>query len=91
MESGNTSFVADTLNEAAARVEQMPFCSENEAVDRERTGRSTILIDHLIRAGIRESIAILKLEKTWLHRRRHERPSSPPSNGFKKPFREKGE
>jgi hypothetical protein len=65
----------DALDEAAARAEQMPYCTEREASGREHDGKCTRALDHLIHAGVREAIAILELEGEWLRK----------SRGFREP------
>ncbi|WAC18932.1 hypothetical protein OVA24_17000 [Luteolibacter sp. SL250] len=58
------------LDEAAARAEQMPYGAEREAAGRERGGKCTRVLDHLIRAGVREAIAILEVEGEWMRKSR---------------------
>lgn len=74
MEAANIRWVTTTLDEAAGRAEQMPFCAERDAVERERAGRQATALGLLIRAGIREAIAMLDLENEWRKRRRGHRP-----------------
>lgn len=73
MGTDNTAMVMDAVEEAAARSERMPFCTERAAADLERLGRSTRSLDLLIQAGVRESIAILSLECEWLKKCRRPR------------------
>ena len=61
------------LGEAAARAEQMPFCTEREAAGREHDGKCTRALDHLIHAGVREAIATLNLEGEWMRKYRGSR------------------
>ena len=75
MEAGNIRWVRGTLDEAAGRAEQMPFCAEREAVERERAGRQARALSLLIRAGVREAIAMFDLENEWRRRQRPNRPS----------------